>query len=59
MLNFEEEIKKFHPVLGIEDMEDKITTEDMEDLMELVKQSIGKSNLQHLTKDAMDKEFDQ
>lgn len=37
MINFEEEVKKFHPVLGIDTIEEEISAEDMSDLLDLVK----------------------
>ena len=33
MINFEEEIKKFHPSLEVEDAEDAIYNQDMADLV--------------------------
>ena len=35
-LNFEEEIKKFHPSLEVEDAEDAIYNQDMTDMADLV-----------------------
>jgi len=57
MLNFDEEIKKFHPILGIDNMEDKITAEDMDDLLDLVKQVSTKKHSSYMNKDFMDKEL--
>lgn len=56
MLNFEEEIKKFHPILGIDNMEDKITADDMDDLLDLVKQGNHKERSSYLRQDTIDKE---
>ena len=36
MINFEEEIKKFHPSLEVEDAEDAIYNQDMTDMAERV-----------------------
>ena len=36
MINFEEEIKKFHPSLEVEEAEDAIYNQDMTDMSDLV-----------------------
>ncbi len=36
MINFEEEIKKFHPSLEVEDAEDAIYNQDLTDMADLV-----------------------
>lgn len=36
MINFEEELKKFHPSLEVEDAEDAIYNQDMTDMADLV-----------------------
>lgn len=36
MINFEEEIKKFHPSLEIEDAEDAIYNQDLTDMADLM-----------------------
>lgn len=36
MINFEEEIKKFHPSLEVEDAADAIYNQDMTDMADLV-----------------------
>ena len=36
MINFEEEIKKFHPSLEVEDAEDAIYNQEMTDMADLV-----------------------
>ncbi len=36
MINFEEELKKFHPSLEIEDAEEAIYNQDMTDMADLV-----------------------
>lgn len=36
MINFEEEIKKFHPSLEVEDAEEAIYNQDMTDMADLV-----------------------
>ena len=48
MINFEEEIKKFHPSLEVEDAEDAIYNQDMTDmadlLVKMIKESEEKAN---------------
>ena len=36
MLNFEEELKKFHPSLEVEDAEDAVHNHDVSDMMDLL-----------------------
>lgn len=36
MINFEEEIKKFHPSLEVSDAEDAIYNQDMRDMVDLM-----------------------
>ena len=36
MINFEEELKKFHPSLEVEDVEDAIYNEDVTDLADVL-----------------------
>lgn len=36
MINFEEELKKFHPSLEVEDAEEAIYNQDMTDMADLV-----------------------
>lgn len=36
MINFEEELKKFHPSMEIEEVEDALYNKDMTDLTELL-----------------------
>jgi len=36
MINFEEELKKFHPSLEVEDVEDAIYNQDMTDMADLL-----------------------
>lgn len=36
MINFEEELKKFHPSLEIEDVEDAIYNQDMTDMADVL-----------------------
>lgn len=43
MINFEEEIKKFHPSLEVEDAEDAIYNQDMTDMADLVVKVIKES----------------
>lgn len=46
MLNFEEELKKFQPVLEVNQIESQVASEDMRDVIDLIKQSIGEKSLQ-------------
>ena len=36
MINFEEELKKFHPSLEVEDVEDAIYNQDMTDMADVL-----------------------
>ncbi len=47
MINFEEEIKKFHPSLEVEEAEDAIYNNDLTDMVDIMKE---------LLKDAKDDE---
>ncbi len=48
MINFEEELKKFHPSLEVEEAEDAIYNQDLTDmadlLVKMIKESEEKSN---------------
>ena len=48
MIHFEEELKKFHPSLEVEDAEDAIYNQDLTDmadlLVKMIKESEEKSN---------------
>ena len=48
MINFEEELKKFHPSLEVEDAEEAIYNQDMTDmadlLVKMIKESEEKAN---------------
>ncbi len=50
MINFEEELKKFHPSLEVEDVEDAIYNQDLTDvadlLIKMIKESEEKENKQ-------------
>ena len=43
MINFEEELKKFHPSLEVEDVEDAIYNQDMTDMADLVVKVVKES----------------
>lgn len=43
MINFEEELKKFHPSLEIEDAEEAIYNQDMTDMADLVVKIVKES----------------
>ena len=42
MLNFEEELKKFHPSLEVEDAEDAIFNQDLTDMADILIKMIDK-----------------
>lgn len=48
MINFEEELKKFHPSLEVEEAEEAIYNHDMTDMMDILKEVIkdSKNNTQ-------------
>lgn len=43
MINFEEELKKFHPSLEIEDVEDAIYNQDVTDLADVLVKLVKES----------------
>ena len=43
MINFEEELKKFHPVLELEDAEEAIYNQDLTDMAELLVKMVQES----------------
>ena len=43
MINFEEELKKFHPSLEVEDAEDAIYNRDLTDIMDILQEMIKDS----------------
>jgi hypothetical protein len=43
MINFEEELKKFHPSLEIEDAEEAIYNQDLTDMTDILLKMLGKS----------------
>lgn len=43
MINFEEELKKFHPSLEVEEAEDAIYSHDMTDMMDILKEVLKES----------------
>ena len=40
MLNFMEELEKFKPILGIDALEEKMATEDLSDVMDIIKEGM-------------------
>ena len=40
MLNFEEELKKFQPILEVEDIEDAVYQEDLTDMTDILREMI-------------------
>lgn len=49
MINFEEELKKFHPCLQVEDVEDAIYNQDLTDMADLLVKMIQESDRQGQT----------
>ena len=47
MINFEEELKKFHPSLEIEEAEDALYNQDMTDLTELLVELVKEDRTIH------------
>lgn len=44
MLNFEKELEKFKPILEVDDIEEQIVTEDIRDLIDLIKDEVKDKN---------------
>jgi hypothetical protein len=42
MINFEEELKKFHPSLEVEDAEEAIYNQDLTDMTDILMKMLGK-----------------
>ena len=40
MLNFMEELEKFKPILGIDALEEQMATEDLSDVMDIIKEGM-------------------
>ena len=45
MINFEEELKKFHPSLEVEDAEEAIYNQDLNDMTDILLKMLGKSGM--------------
>ena len=43
MINFEEELKKFHPILEVEDAEEAIYNQDLTDMVDLLVKMVQES----------------
>ena len=43
MLNFEEELKKFHPSLEVEEAEEAIRNQDLTDVIDILKEMLKES----------------
>ena len=57
MLNFENELQKFKPILNINGVEKQIVTEDMRDIIDLIKDYVGENESYVAMKnDMVDKE---
>lgn len=58
MLKFEDELEKFKPVLEVNQIESQIASEDMRDVIDLIKQSIGEKALKQTSQNEfVDKEL--
>ena len=58
MLKFEQELEKFKPILEIDKIENKIATEDMRDIIDLIKTELPEKGVKHAEKnDDVDKEL--
>ena len=58
MLNFEQELEKYMPILEVDRIENKIATEDMRDVMDLIKSQLPDRGIQSIgKKDDIDKEL--
>lgn len=57
MLNFENELQKFKPILNINTIEERIEMDDMRDVIDLIKAYVGETS-SHVTmkNDFIDKE---
>lgn len=44
MINFEDELKKFHPSLEVEDVEDSIYSQDLTDIADLLIKKISETD---------------
>ena len=40
MLNYEEELKKFQPSLGVEDIEEAVYREDLTDMQDIIREAV-------------------
>lgn len=57
MLNFENELQKFKPILNINTIEERIETDDMRDVIDLIKAYVGENSSHVIMKnDFIDKE---
>jgi len=45
MINFEEELKKFHPSLEVEDAEEAIYNQDLTDMTDILLKMLGKTGM--------------
>jgi len=45
MINFEEELKKFHPSLEVEDAEEAIYNQDLTDMTDILLKLLGKGGM--------------
>ena len=48
MINFEEELKKFHPSLEVEDVEDALYNQDLTDMADLLVKMIKEILFQYI-----------
>ena len=40
MLNYEEELKKFQPILEVEDIEEAVYREDLTDMQDIIREAV-------------------
>lgn len=58
MLNFNEELEKYKPILEIDHLEEQIATEDLSDVIDLIKERMASEGVKGLEiKDLSDKEL--
>lgn len=50
MLNFTEELEKFKPILGIDALEEQIATEDLSDVIDLIKDGMRSNKGRNIEK---------
>ncbi|MCL2573709.1 MAG: hypothetical protein FWE34_04055 [Defluviitaleaceae bacterium] len=51
MINFEEELKKFKPVLEVDDLQDRVGNNDVKDILELLQYLSTKAEIPERERD--------